>query len=513
MNKQLRNVVWVIAGCFVLLFAQLNRIQVFEAEALQDNQNNTRKIQREFDRERGRIITRDGTVVAFSEPVADSTFSEQRKYPHGNLYAHTVGYISFTVGADGVERFFSSELIGDTSDLAQITDEIRGRASKQDVVLTLDHVLQTTAQEALGNREGSVVALDPRSGELLALWSFPSYDPTPLVSHDGSVSSRAFRDLAEAESDPLLAKTTQEIYFPGSTFKVVTASAALETGGATLEAPVFEQSSGYELPLSSSSLRNFGGSTCGGNLVELLVVSCNTGFAELAVEQLGPEAMSREAEKYGFNQELPFDLRPPAVSEFPTDYGTLVRNPTDEIPAGIFENSAKLAQTSIGQNSVSATPLQMALVAAAVANQGEVPTPHVVKEIRETPEVSEGSNTEADGPDVVEEFTPDSFSRAMSAESAEQLGQALVETAERGSAKNIAVSGVEIGAKTGTAQIGTEPKRSHAWIIAYAGPPGQEPEIAIAVLVKADPSRPEQTGGSDAAPIARAVIERYFDRS
>ena len=234
-------------------------------------------------------------------------------------------------------------------------------------------------------------------------------------------------------------------------------------------------------------------------MVELLVVSCNTAFAELAVEQLGPETMVAEAQRYGFNEEIPFDLRTPAVSTFPTDYGETVVNPTDEVPAGIFENSAKLAQTAIGQNDVSASPLQMALVIAAVANDGEVPTPHVVREVRDTTGAT------------VEEFNPEPFSRAMSPESASQLGEALVETATRGSAKEISIDDLEIGAKTGTAQIGTEPKRSHAWIVAYAGLPGQEPEIALAVLVEADPRRPEQTGGGDAAPVAKAVIQEYFD--
>ncbi len=501
MNKQINHVVWVIAACFVLLFVQLNRVQVFDAQSLQDNPNNTRSIQRVFNQPRGQIVTRDNTIVATSVPVTDSSFSEQREYPHGNLYAHTVGYISFTVGADGVERFFSDELVGDTGELAAIRDGIQGKESKRDVVLTLDHSLQTAAQEALGDRNGSVVAIDPRNGELLALWSFPSYDPEPLVSHDGAVSSRAFRDLAEADANPLLPKTFQEIYFPGSTFKVVTSSAALEEGDVTLSDPVFEQSDGYQLPLSSSTLRNFGGSTCGGTLTDLLVVSCNTAFAELAVEQLGPEKMITEAERYGFNREIPFDLKTPAVSIFPDDYGTLVTNPTDEIPAGIFENSAKLAQTAIGQNDVSATPLQMALVAAAVASGGEVPTPHVVKEIRDVTG------------EVVEEYNPDPFDRAMSEESAEQLSEALVATATSGSAKNIAIDGLEIGAKTGTAQIGTEPKRSHAWIVAYAGRPGEEAEIALSVLIEADASRPEQTGGGDAAPVARAVIQEYFDQA
>ncbi len=499
MNRQINHVVWVIGLCFVLLFVQLNRFQVLDAETLQDNPNNTRAIQRDFNQPRGQIVTRDDVVVATSVVVTEGDFTEQREYPHGNLYAHTVGYVSFTVGADGVERFYSDELIGDDNELAVIRDGLQGKESKQDVVLTLDHSLQTAAQEALGDRNGSVVAMDPRSGELLALWSFPSYDPTPIASHDGAESSGAFRDLAEADSNPLLPKTYQEIYFPGSTFKVVTSSAALEQGNVTLSEPVFERSNGYELPLSSSILRNFGGSTCGGDLVELLVVSCNTAFAELAVEQLGPETMVAEAQRYGFNEEIPFDLRTPAVSTFPTDYGETVVNPTDEVPAGIFENSAKLAQTAIGQNDVSASPLQMALVIAAVANDGEVPTPHVVREVRDTTGAT------------VEEFNPEPFSRAMSPESASQLGEALVETATRGSAKEISIDDLEIGAKTGTAQIGTEPKRSHAWIVAYAGLPGQEPEIALAVLVEADPRRPEQTGGGDAAPVAKAVIQEYFD--
>lgn len=501
MQRQIKHVIVVLLVCFTLLFVQLNRIQVFQAEALQDNPANTRTVQRDFNRPRGRILTRDDVVVAESVPTPGGFFSEQRTYPENDLYAHSVGYTSFTFGAEGVERSYNDELIGRTAsqELSGLTDILGGDNPIGDLRLSLDHGMQTAARAGLAERPGAVVALNPTNGEIYALWSFPSFDPNRLAQNDGSLANEAWTELVNAEGNPLRAKSYRDIFAPGSTFKVVTATSGLESGAVTLNAPEFEVVDAYTPPLTERPLTNFGGSSCGGNLIELLVVSCNTAFAQMAAEQLGPDTMIESAARFGFNQDPPIDLPLPEASRFPTDFGGIVNNPTPEIPAGTFENTPALAQSAIGQNDVSATPLQMALVAAAVANGGQVPTPHVMQSVQDS-ETGETTST----------FSSGVWLRAMSPTVAADLTDAMIQVVERGSAQGIAVPGLVIGAKTGTAQVGTDPPRSHAWIIAFGGRPNEPAELAVAVLVEGQEGNSEQTGGRVAAPIARTLFEQFY---
>jgi peptidoglycan glycosyltransferase len=501
MNRPIRHVIAVLLGCFTILFAQLNRVQVYDAAGLQGNAANTRTIQRDFNRPRGIISTADGVVVAESIDTPGGIFDRQRVYPQGDLYSHTVGYTSFTFGADGVERTYNDALVGRTAsqELTGLTEILDGRNPTGNVVLTLDHRMQTLAKEQLGRREGSVVALDPRSGAVYAMWSYPSFDPNGLATNDGTVANGAWTELVEAEGLPLRPRAYRDREFPGSTFKLVTAAAALESGAATMEQPSFEPTDAYTPPLTERALTNFGGSTCGGNLTELVVVSCNTGFGRLAAELVGPGPLIDQAQRFGFNQQPPIDLPNPATSVFPTDFGSLVSNPSDVIPAGVFENTPALAQSAIGQFEVQASPLQMALVAAAVSNGGTVPTPHVVDRVEDSVTLS-----------TVSEVSPGRWLNAMSEQNATALATAMVETVERGTATSVAVPGVVVGAKTGTAQLGTDPPRSHAWIVVFAGRPEGPPEIAIAVLVEGQEGSSDQTGGGTAGPIARSLLEQFF---
>ncbi|MDH3306414.1 MAG: penicillin-binding transpeptidase domain-containing protein, partial [Acidimicrobiia bacterium] len=351
MNRPLKHVIAVLLGCFTILFVQLNRVQVFDAAALEVNPANTRTIQRDFNRPRGIISTADGVVVAESEETPGALFDRQRTYPQGELYAHVVGYHSFTFGADGVERTYNDALVGRTAsqELSGLTDLLEGRNPVGNVVLTIDDDLQRLARSQLGEREGSVVALDPRSGAVLAMWSWPSYDPNLLAANSGTAANEAWTELVEADGNPLRPRAYRDIKFPGSTFKLVTAAAALETGAATMTEPEFEATDAYTPPLTERPLTNFGGGTCGGNLTELIVVSCNTGFGKLAAERIGPGPLIDQAQRFGFNSAPPFDLPNAAESEFPDDYGSLVSNPTNEIPAGVYENTPALAQAAIGQ--------------------------------------------------------------------------------------------------------------------------------------------------------------------
>ncbi len=501
-DRSIRHVALVLMACFVLLFVQLNRIQVFDADELRNNPNNTRTVQRDFGRARGAISTRDGVVVAQSDLSPNSGFERLRVYPEGELYAHVTGYLSFNLGTTGVERTYNDELAGRTSglQLSSLSDLLGEVSPTGEIVLTLDHTLQQRARELLGERNGSIVALDPRTGEIRAMYSWPSYDPNLLSGHNGAEVNAAFRELVGAEGNPLRAKTYREIYFPGSTFKIVTGAAALETGVASLESPSFAVTNSYTPPLTDRAIANFGGSACGGPLIELIRVSCNAGFAQLGAEVIGPDRLVEQAQGFGFNLVPPIDLPDATASRFPTDYGSQLREPSLEMPAGIFENSPALAQASIGQNEVAATPLQMALVAAAVANEGQILEPRVVLEVR---------NVKGE---VIDTPNPQGWLTATSRETADELREAMINSARNGTGNRALVEGLDVGTKTGTAQLGTTPARSHAWTIAFAGPRDGTPELVIAVLIEADPENPEQTGGRAAAPIVGDLIRTAFGR-
>lgn len=498
-DRSIRHVAIVLMGCFILLFAQLNRVQVFGAEALRDNPNNTRTIQRDFGRDRGFIFTTDGQVVAQSDEV-DGPFEHLRVYPHGELYGHTVGYLSFNIGAEGVERSYNDELTGRTPELqlSGLSDLLANTTPTGDLVLTLDHRLQSAAREALGERRGSVVALDPSSGAIRAMWSYPSFDPNLLSSHDGVAVNASFSQLINAEDNPLRASAFRDVFFPGSTFKIVTAASGLEAGIVTMAGPIFPITNDYTPPLTSRPIANFGNTACGGDLEEMIRVSCNSGFARLGAELIGPRTMTEGAQAFGFNVVPPFDVPGAVASIFPTDYGELVRSPSVEIPAGVFENTPFLAQASIGQNEVAATPLQMALVAAAVANDGQIMQPFVVEEVRDL----RGA--------PVSSPKPRAWLSPLSSANAGELRGAMINAALRGTGGRAIVPGLEIGTKTGTAQLGSDPPQSHAWTIAFGGQPDADPELVVAVLIEADPDRGDQTGGREAAPVVAEIFRAYF---
>lgn len=480
MNRQIRRLGVGLIVCYVALFGALNWLQVVRADELNNDPRNTRPVVAAFSRDRGTIRTADGVAVARSVPV-DTRFERLRTYPTGNLFAHVVGYFSFLYGTDGVERQYDDELAGRTArqQLQGLADLFAPRSRTADVTLTLRADVQQVARDALGEREGAVVALDPRTGAVLALWSWPSFDPNPLAGHDLD-AARLARTLYLLDSrNPLRAASYRDRYFPGSTFKVVTAGAGLESGTVTAEAPVYPVERSWTPPQTTRPISNFGGSSCGGNLLEILRVSCNTAFARMGVD-LGAQRMVTAAEAFGFNAEVPIDLPRPVRSVYPP-----VEAFTDDIP--------KLAQTAFGQNDVQATPLQMAMVAAAVANGGTILRPHVMGEIRD----DEGT--------VLERTTPQVWRTPLSPASAAVLRDAMVGVVASGTGQAARIPGVTVGGKTGTAQLGTDPPSSHAWFIGFA--PAEQPRVAVAVLVEAQPGVSEITGGRVAAPIARTVME------
>lgn len=506
MNRQITRLGLGLLACYLALFGMVNYVQVVRSADLQEASfpcfevfpsrrsadtplevcSNTRGLFRDFDSDRGEVLTADGVVIARTEPAGEgSPFEHQRVFPTGELFAHTTGFLNISFGADGVERAFNDELSGNTFELEYqtLSDLFVDRSRVGDVTLTLRADVQEVARAALGEQRGSVVALDPRTGAVLALWSFPSYDPNPLSSHDQSVA-RAAREALEPDSrrSPLIPAAYRQSFFPGSTFKVVTGAVGVDLGLVSPEAPAFPVVREFDIDFTDDELSNFGGSACGGTLFEILARSCNTAFAEMGVDTIGAGGMVDGAERFGFNQRPPFDLPAPAASRFPTEF------PADQ-------GNGPLARASIGQGDVSATPLQMAMVAGAIANGGVVMAPHVLDRVTD------------DQGTVVDEHEPEVWTRAVSPEAARTMAEAMVGVVTSGSGTAARIDGFVVGGKTGTAQLGTDPPSSHAWFIAFAGPPDGPPEVAVAVIVEAQPGVSEVTGGRVAAPIARAVME------
>ncbi len=496
-------------AAYLVLFAQLNNLQFFSADELNAHPSNSRPLVADFGAPRGEIRAADGTVLARSIELDDGAFARRREYPLGPLFSEATGFFSFDSGSDGLERTWDDELRGERNALEDGLRELLGGASTTaDITTTLSVDVQTAARDALGERPGSVVVLDPQSGAVLSLWSWPPYDPNPLASTNTAEARRARSALLADPSNPLLPRTTRELFFPGSTFKVVTAAAALDAGVVDLDSPIFATTESYTPPLTNNPLSNFGGAQCGGPLRDLLRRSCNAGMAQLAVELLGADPLVETARDFGFGSVPPIELPDVVASVMPDDFGADLGRSVevapdllaqlDEIPeVPLTDDIPSLAQAAVGQFDVKATPLQMALVAAAIANDGEVPSPHVVQSVVD----SEGS--------VIHEADLDPWRRAMSQETSIELRGVMLEVVESGTAQSMAIDGLIIGAKTGTAQIGADIESTHAWVIAFAGDRVDRPAVAIAVIVEADQAVGEQTGGRVAGPVAREVLEAW----
>jgi penicillin-binding protein A len=477
LNRQIRRLGVAMLVLFGALFVQLNVVQVLRAQEYDDKPQNTRAVVRDYQRPRGQIVSADGTVLARSVSVPDND-KRKREYPQHDLFGHITGYFSLRYNKDGVERSYNEDLSGrgGATSVDNIVDAILQDDPSRDVHLTLDARVQQAARDALGNKTGAVVALDPRDGSILAMWGFPSYDPEAISQLDNKASEQGWGLLNADPRKPLLPRAFRESYFPGSTFKVVTASAALASGKVTPDQPVYPNRKEYVPPQTNRPIRNFGGSTCGGNLVAVLRVSCNVAFAQMGVD-IGADTLVGTARDFGFGERAPLDMPAVARSDI-------------KDPEFFEQNLPLLAQTAIGQQ-VRATPLQMALVAATIANGGKEMKPHVMREIRDR------------NGDLVRRYDPSVWHDVISPEVAATMRDAMVEVARAGTATALQVPGVTTAGKTGTAQLGNG--TSHAWIIGFA--PAEAPRVAIAVIVEAQPGASEQTGGRVAAPIGRAVLE------
>lgn len=481
MQRQIRLVGYGLLLGFIAVFAMLNYVQFFKADAIASNRANTRALLAEYSIKRGNIATSDLVTLARSTPTNDR-LKYLREYPGGPLFAQVTGYYSHIYGTDQIERSFDDFLLGEAGEISmqEIEDRLFGGEQKGDnVILTVDSRLQEAARAALGDNRGAVVAMDPQTGEVLALWSNPSFDPGPLASHDGKEAKRAWNQLdPQSATSPLINLATLRRYPPGSTMKVVSAAAALENGANP--DTMYEDPVALDLPLTDLTLRNFTRTACTGagqiDLFTALEISCDTTFGIIGLRL--HDEIQEMAEAMGFNESIEFD----------------VRNAPSVYPDIEDDNAPFRAFAAIGQGDTDATPLQMALVAATVANGGEVPRPRLVKQIVDT---SGGT---------VQRFEPETLGEAMSSDTARELTEMMVAVVASGTGTSAQIEGVEVAGKTGTAQTGREGENPHTWFISFA--PANDPQIATAVIVENGGAfGSEATGGAVAAPISRAVME------
>ena len=478
MNRTIRTFGIVVMVLFVAMIAQLANVQLVQAHKLNHDARNTRQAVADFGRPRGAVQTADGTVIAQSVPSPDQ-YKFQRVYPEKSLYAFLTGFLSFRYGAEGVERTYGADLAGRNLPLSStnIGHLLDSGPRTANITITVAAALQKATAAALGNQVGAVVAIDPRDGSILSLVSQPTYDPNELAAHNPTAEQAAFQGLSADPGRPLLPRAYRESYAPGSTFKVVTASAVYDKRP-DLSTKTYPTLTNLPLPQTKNQLHNFGGESCGGQLPDLLRISCDTGFAAVGLD-LGADALSGEAQQFGFRQVPPLDLPGVFASAFPL--------------APTFKNALPLlAFSAIGQSNVSATPLQMALVAAGIANHGTIMTPHVMKEIRD--------NNGA----LVRAWQPKPWLTATSASTADQIKALMVSVVTGGTGTGVALPGVSVAAKTGTAEV--DASHTNAWMIAFA--PADNPTVAVAaVLPGLTGVGNESSGGVRAAPIVRAVLQ------
>ncbi len=472
MNASIRRTAVVASVLFLALLVNISIVQLWRQSSLSADDRNRRVLDAEFAQNRGAILAGD-TQIATTTPIKDR-FQYQRSYPQGSLYATVTGWYSYEFGRSGLEAKYSTELAGTapSQTLARLVDQFTGATPVGATIqTTIDPKLQQVAAQQLAGKKGAVVALDPKTGAILAMVSTPTYDPNTLATHDLTAARAAWTALNADPNKPLSDRGTREIYPPGSTFKLVTAAAALENGMAP--DTLLNTPSHLTLPNSTSVLGNEI-SACGNGqqtMDRAFQLSCNTAFANLGV-MLGADKLRAQAEKFGFNSVPMTDINA-AKSQFPTQL-----------------DAAQTMLSAIGQYDVAASPLQMAMVAAAIDNDGVLNTPYLVSEIRSA------------DLKVLYRHGPDS-KQSLSSASAQALQQMMVNVVQKGTGTAAQVPGVVVGGKTGTAQTDLK-KNPYAWFVCFA----KNPDIAVAVFIEdANVARNDIAGGALAGPIAKAVIQ------
>jgi peptidoglycan glycosyltransferase len=469
-NKPVLRLYGLVVVLFAVLVGFTSRWTVFEADALRDNQLNRRALLQEQKIRRGQVRTKDGDVLARSVPRPGGIFG--RRYPQGDLFAHAVGYSYTSIGRAGIERSHNDELTGQTDELTGVLDSLLGKDDRGDaVVTTLDARAQREAVAAIqeSGHKGALVALDVRTGGVLAMASVPSYDPNTIGD------PRRFAELnRDTENAPLVNRATQNGYPPGSTMKVVTAAAALDTGRYRPDSRVSGENG---KKISGVPLNNFGSEDFGDvDLTFALTNSINTVWAEVG-EKLGGRTMQRYMERFGFYAEPPLDYPDAQMS------ASGVRKRGKLVP--VTDDAVDVGRVAIGQGDLFATPLQMASVAQTIANGGVRLEPHFL-----------ARTIDPDGR-TVEEAETQEAERAVSRETAAAVTEMMRQVVREGTGTAAALEGVEVAGKTGTAELNLE-GLNQPWFMGFAG------DVAVAVTLERFQGG---TGGIDAAPIAARVLE------
>jgi penicillin-binding protein A len=483
-NRQIVKLFAFIVVLFGVLVGFTSYWSVFDAKALKEKNANKRPLLEQQQIRRGRILAADGTVIARSVPKGHGdSLRFVRRYPEGSLYGHPIGYSFVRQGDSEFERFHNDELIGEESEFGSILDQLTGREREgNDIVTNLDPVAQQTALSDLEETGfGAVVAIEPSSGRVKVLASNPPFDPNRVPFE--------LKELNENELEaPLFNRATQGQYPPGSTFKVVTAAAGLESGAITPET-AFDAPGTLEVegtPLQNDFNETFSGIA----LDTALTNSVNTWFAQLG-QKVGQDTLFETMEKFGFNATPAIDL------------------PSEEVyKSGVFDENRELlskndpvdvARVAIGQERLLVTPLQIAEVAAAVANGGKLMKPQIWSRV-----------VDPDGR-VVKKLDPSTYSEPISSETAEELTTAMEGVVNEGTGTNAAIPGVPVAGKTGTAETpgnatcGGGSEENQAWFMGFA--PADEPKIAIAATIECT----TQFGNDVAAPIFRDVAETILN--
>ena len=475
MNRPIVRLFGVVVVMFAALIAFTSRWTVFEASALRENRENARPLLEQERIPRGAILAADGTVIARSVRGAEGTY--ERLYPTGSLFAHPVGYYYLTPGSSGLERSRNAQLAGLTvSGLQSILNQLQGvKPSGDTVVTTLQPAAQRLAEQALAGHRGAIVALDPRTGAVTVMASAPSFDPRAFSSQKG------IEELDRRGEGALVNRATQDGYTPGSTFKVLTATAAIDTGAFTPESTLSGRNgipvSG--VPLDNDQHESFGQIT----LTKALALSVNTVWAQVA-ERLGKRTLARYMDRFGFDREPQLDY-PSREMSISAEYshGAPIPPTSEEVDVG---------RMGIGQDKLEVTALQMAQVASAVADRGTLMVPHLTQRVVN----SEGA--------TVQRIRPRVQSHVMKRSTAEAVTRMMEAVVNEGTGTPAQIPGVQVAGKTGTAetQLGNAP--NNAWFIAFA--PASHPRVAVAVTLQDVPGY----GATYAAPVARELIERLL---
>ena len=480
MNQAIRNS-WVVAlAMFLAILASLTYVQFFAADELNENPINSRSLYQDFGQNRGSILV-DGVPIAESVPSNDQ-FNYQRVYNDPELYSALTGFFSLSQGSYQLELAMNDELTGNSDQ--QFYDRLvqlfsGAQAEGASVELTIDPQLQRLAYDLIPDgQKGSIVMMDPKTGDILAMVSKPSYDTNLLAGHDTEIANANMEELLTVPGlSPYLNPATQSLLAPGSTFKLVDAAAALETGKFNADS-VIPNPSALPLPGTTISLPNYTNGSCASrseaNIEFALEQSCNTVFAQIAWD-VGQDALAEQARKFGFGEPLSIPT-PVTASNFPET-----------------EDQAELALSSIGQGSVTATPLQVAMISAAIANNGVQMTPNLIKSVR-APDLS-----------VIEEPEPTVLNESISPGTAAQLTDWMVSVVDNGTASAARIPGVRVAGKTGTAEV--QDRGDNAWFTGFA--PADDPEVVISIVME---NVDLATGSQLTTPSAQKLLEAVLNK-